>query len=88
MIGRLRSARLPNCRWLLGSFWDSPLTDYNVAYAYLSPAPMPSLWLKVTQEMRPGALFISNSFEVPDVEPTTVITLDDRRKTQLYCYRL
>ena len=88
MIGRLRSARLRNCRWLLGSFWDIPLTDYDVAYAYLSPAPMPSLWLKVTQEMRPGALLISNSFEVPDVEPTTVITLDDRRKTQLYCYRL
>ncbi len=87
-IGRLRSFRLRNSRWILGSFWELPLADFDVVYAYLSPAPMPSLWLKVVQEMRSGTLFISNSFEVPDIEPTRVIELDDRRKTRLYCYRL
>ena len=79
---------LRNSRWILGSFWELPLADFDVVYAYLSPAPMPSLWLKVVQEMRSGTLFISNSFEVPDIEPTRVIELDDRRKTRLYCYRL
>ena len=88
MIGRLRTFRLRNCHWRFGSFWEIPLTDYDLAYAFLSPAPMPSLWIKVAQEMRPGTLFISNSFPIPEIEPTTVITLDDRRRTQLYCYRL
>lgn len=46
------------------------------------------LWLKVSHEMRPGALFISNSFEVPDVEATAVIEVNDSRKTRLYCYWL
>lgn len=84
----LRTARLGNCRCTFGSLWDVSLAEYDVAYAYLSPAPMHRLWLKVSHEMRPGALFISNSFEVPDVEATAVIEVNDSRKTRLYCYRL
>ena len=83
-----RTARLPNCRWVLGSLWDVPLAEYDVAYAFLSPEPMRRLWLKVKREMRPGAWFISNSFRVPDVEATAEIDVDDARKTRLYCYRL
>lgn len=84
----LRTARLRNCRCVFGSLWDVSLAEYDVAYAFLSPAPMHRLWLKVKREMRPGALFISNSFGVPDVEAAAVIEVDDSRKTRLYCYRL
>jgi SAM-dependent methyltransferase len=87
-IGCLRTARLPNCRWVLGSLWDVPLAEYDIAYAFLSPEPMRRLWLKATREMRPGAWLISNSFRVPDVEATAEIDVDDSRKTRLYCYRL
>ncbi|MDR0578571.1 MAG: methyltransferase [Candidatus Accumulibacter sp.] len=87
-IGFLRAARLPNCHWRLGSLWDVSLAEYGVAYAFLSPAPMSRLWLKVKSEMRPGALFISNSFPVPEVEASAEIEVGDARKTRLYCYRL
>ncbi len=61
--------------------------DYDVVYAFLSPAPMPRLWEKAGIEMAPGAMLISNSFVVPDVAPVAVITVDDRRATRLYVYR-
>jgi hypothetical protein len=49
---------------------------------------MGRLWLKAQHEMRPGALFISNSFSVPDVKVTIEIEVNDSRETRLYCYRL
>jgi hypothetical protein len=48
---------------------------------------MPALWNKIQREMRPGSLFISNSFAVPGVEANRVIELADARQTRLYCYR-
>jgi hypothetical protein len=87
-IGFLRTANLRNCQWTLGSFWDVSLAEYDVVYVFLSPAPMSRLWLKVKHEMHSGALFISNSFMVPDVEASEEIDVDDSRKTRLYCYRL
>jgi len=87
-IGYLRSIRLPNCRWFLRSFWHTSLVDCDAAYAFLSPAPMTDLWLKAKREMRPGAMFISNSFPVPGIEASFVIDVGDSRGTRLYCYRL
>ena len=87
-IGFLRAKREPNCDWSLGSFWAVSLAGYEAAYAFLSPAPMSRLWLKVKSEMPPGALFISNGFRVPEVEADTEIEVDDAGKTRLYCYRL
>ena len=49
--------------------WQQPLGDYDAVYAFLSPVPMARLWEKVRREMRPGALFVSNTFEVPGVLP-------------------
>jgi len=45
-----------------GNLWDVDLSDFDIVYAYLSPAPMPRLWEKVCREMKPGSLFISNTF--------------------------
>jgi len=68
--------------------WKKGLQEYDVVYAFLSPEPMPKLWQKVLDEMQPGAIFVSNSFAVPDVEPAEVWLLSDTRQTQLYIYRL
>jgi hypothetical protein len=87
-IGFLRTARLKNCHWTLGSLWQVSLAEYDVVYAFLSPAPMNRLWLKAKCEMRPGAWFISNSFSVPDVAASSEIEVSDSGKTRLYCYRL
>lgn len=88
LVGRLRTASLANCDWCWGDMWQIDLAGYDVVYAFLSPVPMPSLWLKVRAEMRPGSLFISNSFMVPDVAPAVIVEVDDGRQTRLYCYRV
>jgi SAM-dependent methyltransferase len=87
-IGFLRTAGRKNCRWILGSFWQVSLAEYDAVYAFLSPAPMRELWRKAKREMRPGALFISNSFEVPGLAASAEIEVADSRKTRLYCYQL
>ncbi len=73
-------------RW--GSLWRVDLQPFDVVYAYLSPVPMADLWRKIQREMRPGTLFISNTFEVPGVEPSEVVELDDLHQSRLYLYRL
>lgn len=72
----------------LGSLWDENLADYDVVYAYLSPAPMERLWRKARQEMRPGSLFISNSFAVPGVEPDERVELHDLSRARLLIWRM
>lgn len=74
--------------WHYGSFWNTPLSSYDLVYCFLSPEPMPALWEKARQEMQPGSLFVSNSFPIPDIAPTTTIDVEDGRCTTLYCYQL
>jgi hypothetical protein len=85
--GKLLALRHANCEWRWGDLWRTDLHEFDVVYAFLSPVPMAALWHKVEKEMKPGSLFISNSFPVPDVEPSEIIEVDDERQTQLYCYR-
>ena len=87
-IGWIRTREIANLRWLMSNLWQAPLEEYDVVYAFLSPAPMPELWEKVRHEMKPGGLFISNSFPIPKVEPDDIIELEDGRRTHLYCYRI
>ncbi|TDH38772.1 class I SAM-dependent methyltransferase [Pseudohoeflea suaedae] len=69
------------------SLWKEDLSRYDIVYCFLSPAPMAKLHAKATSEMKPGALFVSNSFKVPDVEPERTIELGDGRQTGLHLYR-
>lgn len=87
-IGLVRTKGLKNCKWAWGNFWKFPLSDYDVVYTFLSPTPMQALWRKARQEMRPGSLFVSNSFPVPGTEASFVQIVDDKRKTRLFCYKL
>jgi len=87
LVAQLRAWGLPNLNIKLGDFWNEPLGNYGVVYAFLSPAPMPRLWEKAGTEMATGSTLISNSFAVPDVVPADVIDVDDRRATRLYVYR-
>lgn len=85
--GRLSTVGMGNCRIEYGDFWRLSLADYRVAYAFLSPAPMPRLWAKARTEMRPGAWLISNGFEIPGASPDQVSEVGDRRGTRLLSYR-
>jgi hypothetical protein len=52
----------------MGNLWDANLAKYDIVYAYLSPAPMARLWDKALLEMKPGSLFISNTFAISDAD--------------------
>lgn len=86
LVGRLLSFGRPNLTWRWEDLWLAPLAEQDVVYAFLSPAPMAELWQKVEREMRPGSLFISNSFPVPGVTPSRIIDVDCEPPRPLYCY--
>ncbi len=88
LLAWLGTRTLPNCRISRDDFWHQSLARHDLVYVFLSPVPMPRLWQKAKAEMRPGSLLVSNSFPVPGVEADQVITLPDRRATQLFLYRM
>ena len=88
LISRILLMRFKNVSIRLGSFWNQSLSGYDVVYAFLSPAPMPELWEKAKREMRKGTLLISNSFEVPGQIASSIIEVDDSRKSRLFVYRI
>ncbi len=87
LIGKLRCAARGNCLWRWGDLWQTDLGGYDIVYAFLSPAPMPALWEKVQREMRPGSLFVSNSFAVPGITPSEVVRVGKHGEMRLFCYR-
>ena len=86
LIARLRTLGRAEIR--LGSLWEADLSRCDVVYAYLSPAPMPRLWEKARAEMKPGSLFISNSFAVPGVSFDEVVELNDLSHSRLFVRRM
>jgi hypothetical protein len=88
VISKLRLASMRNCRVIWGNFWQRDLGHIDVVYAYLSPVPMAQLWQKVKLEMKPGSLFISNTFTVPGVAPDRTIPLDDMSSSILYVWQI
>jgi hypothetical protein len=83
---RIRLGGYRNCRVQWDSLWDCNLSRYDVVYAYLSPVPMERLWQKVHSEMRPGTVFISNTFAVPGQPPQQTYTVDDLHHSTLYIW--
>lgn len=88
LTGRLRSLGKKNLDWRWGDLWQTPLHDADIVYAFLSPVPMSDLWQKAQAEMRPGSLFVSNSFPVPGSPPDRIIEVDCQPPRPLYCYRI
>lgn len=86
LMGRLTlSSRV---RWLRGDYADLNLGDYDVVYAFLSPAAMLALWEKAQVEMKPGSLLISNTFAVPGVEADAEVALHDWKNGKLLIWRM
>ncbi|MDQ7989852.1 MAG: class I SAM-dependent methyltransferase [Candidatus Dactylopiibacterium sp.] len=88
LVSSLRTRGQANVRMQREDFWQHDLSGYDIVYAFLSPVPMRMLWRKALREMRAGTLLVSNTFEVPGVEPERIIQVDDKRHTRLYCYRV
>ncbi|HNP25846.1 MAG TPA: class I SAM-dependent methyltransferase [Nitrosomonas sp.] len=89
LIGKIRNlCKESGCKVLWGDLWKQNLSQYDVVYAYLSPVPMKSIWEKACREMRPGSIFISNTFMIPGVAPEKSIRLNDFSGSTLYIWRI
>ena len=77
-----------NCHLHWGDFWEYDLAKYDVIFAYLSPVPMAQLWGKARAEMRPGTLFISSTFSVPEQTPHEVVNVDDLHHSTLLIWHM
>lgn len=84
----LRLKRKNNCHVQWGSLWECDLAQYDVVFAYLSPVPMAQLWLKAKKEMRPGSIFISSTFSIPEQTPHQSLPIDDLHQSTLLIWRL
>ncbi|WP_420474340.1 SAM-dependent methyltransferase [Noviherbaspirillum sp. ST9] len=60
-------------RFVRGDYDSVNFGDFDVVFAYLSPAAMPALWRKAHTEMCKGGLLLSYEFAIPGVEPGMVI---------------
>ena len=87
-IARLRSLGRGNCHIRYQSLWRTELSGFDVAYCFLSPAPMAAVWRKALAELPEGAWLISNSFGIDQVAAQEVIELNDWRNSRLLLWRL
>ena len=85
---RVKASGCRNCELRWGNFWSCDLSQYDIVYAYLSPAPMEKLWQKVRSEMRTGTLFISSTFAVPGQLPERTVQVEDLHRSTLYIWRM
>jgi SAM-dependent methyltransferase len=89
LISRLRClATAGGCRVFWGDFWKQGLAEYDAVFAFLSPVPMERLWEKACREMKPGSLFISYGFPIPDIQPDSVIEIPHAMPSTLYVWKL
>jgi SAM-dependent methyltransferase len=85
---RVIFSRRANVRISYRSFWKMDFGAYDAVYAFLAPPPMAELWNKVKSELKPGAIFLVNSFEVPGVKPEKSVEVDDKKRSLLFVYRI
>lgn len=70
------------------SIWTTDVSEADLVYAFLSPAPMQRLNDKLSAEMKSGSLLISNSFAIPGRAPDEIVAVDDTRQTKLLLWRM
>lgn len=71
----------------LGDYTALDFANYDVIFAYLSPAAMLTLWEKASQEMLPGSMLISLEFEIPGIVPTMRIA-GNKSSPEIYVWRI
>lgn len=70
---RARCRAVGNATFTLGNYEKLDFAQFDVVFAYLSPAAMAALWQKAAREMRPGSRLMSYEFEIPGIEADCII---------------
>ena len=69
----------------LGNYEKVDFANYDLIFAYLSPAAMPNLWEKALREMRDEGLLLSHEFPVPGINASQkMIFSSDQRECYVY----
>lgn len=68
-------------------FMKADFGDADAVVCYLYPGGMSRLRGKLEQELRPGALVVSNTFAVPGWKPERTVRVGDVYGTRVYVYR-
>lgn len=66
--------------------YSANLSDADIVFCYLYPGAMKRLSLKFEEELKYGAIVISNSFQIPGRKPDKIIEVNDWGRSKLYCY--
>ena len=80
-------AKLSSSRALfrLGNYEKVDFANYDLIFAYLSPAAMPNLWEKALREMKGESLLLSHEFPIPSIdESQKMIFSSDQRECYVY----
>ena len=65
LVSRVRACfSKGNARFICGDYTRLDFSEYDVIFAYLSPAAMTALWQKASSEMSAGALLLSYEFPI------------------------
>jgi SAM-dependent methyltransferase len=74
LASRLRAALGGSAaRFVRGDYEQLDFGQYDLVYAYLSPAAMDALWRKAEREMRPGSRLVSYEFVMTERAPDQVL---------------
>lgn len=79
--------RRSSATFKLGNYQALDFANYDVIFAYLSPAAMRMLWDKASQEMRPGSLLISLEFEIPEIAENMRIA-GNQNRPDIYVWKI
>jgi hypothetical protein len=88
LVSRLRAlGGGGRARFILGDYTRLDFAEYDVVFAYLSPAAMTALWNKARAEMRPGSLLLSYEFPIEGAVPDIEVNASNKG-TILYGWRI
>jgi len=71
----------------LGSYQTIDFSNYDIVFAYLSPAAMDGVRIKAQAEMRTNALLVSHEFPIPHLRPIQIFKNASTIK-KTYVYRI
>lgn len=68
-----------SAKFLRADYATLNFSEFDVVFAYLSPAVMTNLWEKSCAEMRPGSLLLSYEFNIDQQSPDLIIQTECMR---------
>lgn len=77
-----------NLTVLKQDFFLSDFTNASLIVCYLYPGSMAKLNAKFENELKSGAMIVSNTFAIPGLQPFKTLIIDDLYHTKIYLYKI